>query len=337
MGLLKPVLGTALSSLITLAITLGLAPVADAVAVIGPRTTTVTAAWSTARVTVGKPASVWGTVTSGGVTGARPVRLELRVASGWRTMATGRTASTGRYTMSVPTGFYRSAQMRVSAPATVATTAASTPGHVLRVGPAYRPAGSTAAWAPFSRSVRYRLDPCAIVGYRVNLAQAPAGALADVKAAFARVARASGLRFRYRGTTTSMPPSGRRWPTDATLVVGWARPHQTSWKMSGSILGFGGPVLWRSADDASGAVRRIARGGVLIDSTERLGRGFGKGDLRGKVILHEIGHAIGLGHVSSTAQRMKHVITRGSTSAWGAGDLTGMRRVGLLRGCVVTR
>ena len=48
MGLLKPVLGTALSSVITLvitlAITLGLAPVPDAVAVIGPRTTTVTAA-----------------------------------------------------------------------------------------------------------------------------------------------------------------------------------------------------------------------------------------------------------------------------------------------------
>jgi hypothetical protein len=174
------------------------------------------------------------------------------------------------------------------------------------------------------------------VTYRVNLAQAPAGALTDVTGAFARVHQASGITFRYLGTTTALPPSQRGWPSDTTMIIGWARPTQTTWNMAGSTFGFGGPVFWRSGRDTSGAVRRIVRSGVLLDSTATLSGGFSVGSLRGKVLMHEIGHAVGLGHVSSTSQRMNHVITAGSTAGWGAGDLAGMRRVGLPRGCVVT-
>ena len=146
--------------------------------------------------------------------------------------------------------------------------------------------------------------------------------------------QASGITFRYLGTTTAMPPSMAAWPTGTTLVIGWARPAQTAWKMPGTILGFGGTVRWISADDAAGSMRRIAEAGVLLDSTEALGKGFTGTNRRGRLLLHEIGHAVGLGHVAATSQRMNPIITKTSSAQWGAGDLRGMNRVGLGGGCV---
>jgi hypothetical protein len=171
----------------------------------------------------------------------------------------------------------------------------------------------------------------------VNLTKAPAGALADVKTAFTLLHYASGLTFTYLGTTTALPPSTAGWPSDTTMVVGWAGPTQTAWDLSGKTLGMGGNVTWRDAVDAKGSVRRIAQGGVLLDSTEKVGSGFGVGNLRGKVLLHELGHAVGLGHVTSTTQRMNAVMDPSTTSRWGKGDLTGLRTLGLAGGCVADR
>jgi peptidase M66-like protein len=76
---------------------------------------------------------------------------------------------------------------------------------------------------------------------------------------------------------------------------------------------------------------------VLLDSTEKVGKGFTGSNRRGKVLLHEIGHAVGLGHVSATNQRMNHIIDQTSTSNWGAGDLRGLNRLGIAGGCVTDR
>jgi hypothetical protein len=329
MGLLKPVLSTVLA----VAVMVGVAPSPGAAAVTGSGSTTVTTRWSADRVTIGGSAVVSGGV---GTVGARPVRLEVLLPSGWRTVATAGADSAGHYRMAIPTDSYATSRMRISAPATTTDAAESGPSRVFTVSPSYTPAGSAGSWAPFTSAERYRLDPCTTIGYRVNLAQAPAGALADVKHAFALVHQASGLTFRYLGRTTAVPPSEKGWPSDTTVVVGWARPEQTAWKMTGTLLGMGGPLHWRSAKDARGDLRQITRSGVLLDSTEKMGSGFARGKLRGKVLQHEISHAVGLGHVGSSSQRMKHQITAGSTSNWGAGDLAGMRRIGLAQGCVTS-
>lgn len=294
---------------------------------------TVSATWSADRVTAGTGATVSGEVASA-AGGVRTVQLDLWLASGWRTLGSVTTSATGHYRIAVPTGFYRSADMRVTTTATSTAASATSARRLFTVVPGYATVGSASSWAPFSTSVRYRVNPCTTVGYRVNLTGAPAGGLATVKDAVARVARASGITFRYLGATTAVPPSENGWPTDTGLVIAWTKPAKSTWSMAGSTLGFGGPVFWRSATDSAGTLRRIAQGGVLIDSTENLGTGFGAGDRLGRVLMHEIGHAVGLGHPTASTQRMSHVTTATATDHWGTGDLTGMRKVGLMQGCV---
>ena len=331
MGKFTPVLATACA----VAVLLGAAPAAQAKAT-DTASTTISTTWSTSRVKLGQQATVSGVVTSA-AGGVRTVGLDLLVAGGWRTLTSVATDGAGNFTIAVPTDFYRDASMSVSSPATGSEAAGRSAQHAFAVVPAYTAAGSATSWAPFSTTARYRMDPCRVVGYRVDLALAPAGALADVKSAIARVHQASGITFRYLGSTKATPPSLTAWPADTTLVVGWARPAQTTWNMTGTTLGFGGPVRWISADDAAGPVRRVAQAGVLLDSTEAVGKGFAGTNRRGRLLMHEIGHAVGLGHVAATNQRMNHIISRTSTSNWGAGDLRGMSRLGLAGGCVTDR
>ena len=65
----------------------------------------------------------------------------------------------------------------------------------------------------------------------------------------------------------------------------------------------------------------------------KLSNGFGKGATWGEVVIHELGHLVGLGHTSARSQIMYFSVLQRNAS-WGAGDLAGFRRLGDVRGCL---
>jgi hypothetical protein len=189
-----------------------------------------------------------------------------------------------------------------------------------------------------------RWNPCAAIHYTVNasLAADPAGALADVQAAIAEVAASSGLAFVYDGPTTLVPTNA--WLDDggapsSGLVIAWSPrgkgPGQSD-LFGGDADGEGG--WWESGVSADNQhwTWQIKRGFVVIDPAGARGYtpGFGAGQSRGVLLMHELGHAVGLGHAHDERDVMFPVITTASRAKWGPGDLAGLALVGKGAGCI---
>jgi len=299
--------------------------------------TTLSANWSATSVVVDRALSVSGQVTSG-TSDARPVQLLQKLPEGWSVLAEQTTTADGSYTFEVPTSWYNQHRLVVSAPATSDAQAARSVETDVTVLPAYTPQGSASNWNWLSKDYRYRWNPCREISYRVNATKATAGAVADTKEAFRRLARATGLRFRYLGSTSAIPGTERAWPADTSFLVAWANPSQTSVDLSGSVIGYGAVGSAWSARDSNGAVAEIARAEVTIDATAKLASGFGRSYLRttrGSILMHELAHASGLGHTNRSKQIMMPSTDRSITARWGAGDLTGLHHIGRAQGCML--
>jgi hypothetical protein len=189
-----------------------------------------------------------------------------------------------------------------------------------------------------------RFNPCDPIHYIVNPANAPAGGLADVHQAFKMIADAGGYTFVDDGVTdTDRFDFGRLAYDPARYGERWA-PIVISWSHLGNaaandvvVAGMGNGV---TADGAvvTGMLNMNADARIDLARTQPVPDGFGTGISWGRVMLHELGHVFGLGHVQSKSEIMHEQLLEQTLSKteYGTGDLQAWRLLGRQAGCSVS-
>lgn len=182
-----------------------------------------------------------------------------------------------------------------------------------------------------------RWNPCQKIHYKINARKSPRGGfIKDTKKAIKRLHRASGLRFKYLGRTKVVPNirSGKSYKGKTDLVIAWTTPKKR--KVLRNLGGWGGGYWWR----VSRKTGKFTKGWVLLNSKYRYKypKGFGTGPkggygTRGQLLMHELGHSMGLAHVKRRSEIMFHYTYR-RKAKWGNGDRRGLRRVGRPAGCI---
>jgi len=181
-----------------------------------------------------------------------------------------------------------------------------------------------------------RFDPCTPIRWTANTSRGPAGGLDVLKAAVARVASITGTTWEYVGTTTSTP-TGSYLPTRAQssyppVLIGW-----TDGASSDLLAGQAANVLgmtrtaWFGVQMPDGSKIAATRAAVIaLDRTDALP--LTGANSWSTVALHEVAHAMGLGHVSDKTQLMASVLP--PVTDLQAGDQAGLQRLGRAAGCV---
>ena len=170
-------------------------------------------------------------------------------------------------------------------------------------------------------------DPCKPIHYEVNIAGGPPDAVDLVTGAISDVSRRTGLEFEYDGLTGARP----RWKssnlpffaTHRPALVSWATESEVS-QLAGRVAGLGGSLPQRARD---GRLHYVT-GGVTLDSASftALNRRAEGRALERAILLHELGHLVGLAHVSDQAELMNP--DNGGQLDYGPGDREGLAKLG---------
>jgi len=251
----------------------------------------------------------------------RELVLEMRTdENGWQAIGSLRTGLGGHYAFPAP-GWAGSHRLRVVAPATAVAVKEVSAEVTVTVRMPYRPKGARSDWTWLShRGARW--DPCGPITYRISAGGGYPAARSDIKRTFEAVARITGFRFEYLGTTRRQVQRSRYGyhPAGTDVLVDWQAPSAEPGLARG-VAGLGGHWVMDG--------RRFA-GWMILDQTERHPRAVWR-----QLIGHEIGHILGLGHARGSTQLM-HGLSTPANRLWGNGDLTALRRVGPSRGCLGT-
>ena len=174
-------------------------------------------------------------------------------------------------------------------------------------------------------------DPCRPLHYVVRPDGAPAGGEEAITAAVARISEVTGLQFIADGATDEPTTSDRaifqparygdRW---APVLIAWESDVQNP-ALACDIVGEGGSTAVSRGDGP----QVLVTGTVSLDAgqfPQILHRRNGTAIARA-IVLHELGHLVGLGHVDDDQQLM-YPETRGDVLDFAPGDLTGLAAVG---------
>ncbi len=174
------------------------------------------------------------------------------------------------------------------------------------------------ATQPETDDVPVTYDPCETIQVVVNEERAPDDADDILRDAIDEVEERTGLSFEVTGSTDDDPLSD-----DVRRGDGW-RPVQISWsdaasvpELEGDVTGLGGST-WAEED----GLRWFVTGDVVLDAEDLEGLGD---DYTRTVLLHELGHLVGLAHVDSTSELM---YPYAAGEDWGPGDLVGLESLG---------
>ncbi len=174
-------------------------------------------------------------------------------------------------------------------------------------------------------------DRCRPIHYVIRQLGEPPGSDPIVFTAVDRVSAATGLHFVFDGTT-SEAPSNRRQLRMPRYGTGWT-PILISWSNAKESPGFANPEVLGTGGSASvtapSGARVLVTGEVTLDG-ERLGKFLNQPDgeqMVRSVVLHELGHVVGLDHVDAKSQLMFKNAQHGVTD-FGAGDLNGLAALG---------
>lgn len=178
-----------------------------------------------------------------------------------------------------------------------------------------------------------RWDSCTPIRYVVRRQAGPPVGFEMVQEALQRTADATGLRFQFEGFTDELLDAWQADPDHAETAdawIGWAFDDEVP--SLGPLaedtyhLGMGGPA-WTSGDT------QIIEGSAVLRADTTLDHRFGAGETYGNVLLHEIGHMVGLGHSDSPADIMYPELGPDSPESWGPGDLAGLYALGSSQPC----
>lgn len=186
-----------------------------------------------------------------------------------------------------------------------------------------------------------RWNPCETITYALNTAGTSSPVRADLKVALSRITRATGIRFRSVGVTME------------TFISAYQRMRYRGVIRKAALI-----LVWVDGDEYQAVLRRLGDprpsiafaktmaglyanrdqyfGGIVVmDANATAMRGFGYRYAHGSVLLHELGHIMGLDHVKDPDQLMysgRHPNLR--VRDFGVGDLEGLRQLGEEAGCL---
>jgi hypothetical protein len=181
-----------------------------------------------------------------------------------------------------------------------------------------------------------RWNPCEPIHYVVNVSHAPPGSLADVHEAVRRISDATGIPWIYDGLSDESPSRvrdafvparyGERW---APVLIGWVDPDSSDipFEADGEVASAVASPLY-----PNGAWDLYVSGWVAMNEEDPNTPGFDDPWDQGPVLLHELGHVVGLGHVDAYGEIMEQA--GGGVTDLGEGDREGLRRLGSAQGCL---
>jgi hypothetical protein len=162
---------------------------------------------------------------------------------------------------------------------------------------------------------------CQTITYVVNDQNSVEGGRQLIDEAVGKVSAATGLRFASLGATEL--PAGQSAATGATVLITWTDDTVVP-MLAGDTVGAGGS-RWTVQGDSG--LRYFVSGEISLDAPDLAATLEVRGsDSVRAVIMHELGHVVGLDHVDDSSELMN--ATNIGMTDFGPGDLVGLKRLG---------